>query len=256
MKKFNSILHMYSNMDNSSQILLFLIILVSLMLVSIFIINYATKRRNERILSGGKKKKVTKIKTEIEKEIKPSVDIKNKNIEEPKKEILDIIEEEIKNKEEVEEVVKVVPRKTSIEDITKLIEDTLEQEPINLTKFEEDQEENAIISYDELVKRAGAKKIVYKCEDENDILDISTKKEEIKVQPVETKIEEPKRFKASQVISPIFGVQKQKEEPDEVLESFIDLEDFSLNEKKENTNESKNDMEFLTSLKEFRSGLE
>lgn len=256
MKKFNSILHMYSNMDSSSQILLFLIILVSLMLVSIFVINNVTKRRNERILNGSKKKKNIKTKTELEKDIKPSVDLKNNVIEEPKKEILDVIKEELKQKEEVEEVVKVVPRRTSIEDITRLIEDTLEQEPINLTKFEEDQEENAIISYDELVKRAGAKKIVYRCEEENDILDIKPKREEIKVEPIEKKIEESKKFKASQVISPIFGVQKQKEEPDEVLESFIDLEEFSFNKNKEQKEEPKNDVEFLASLKEFRSGLE
>ena len=33
-------------------------------------------------------------------------------------------------------------------EISKLIENTLEQEPIDLTNFEEEQEKDAIISYD------------------------------------------------------------------------------------------------------------
>lgn len=256
MKKFNSILHMYSNMDSSSQLLIFLIILVSLMLVSIFIINYATKRRNERILSGNKtSKKISKLKSEINNDIKPSIDVKNKQNYEPKEEMIDIIEDIPEEIVEVEEVVKVVPRKTSIEDITRLMEDTLEQEPINLTKFEEDQEENAIISYDELVRRAGAKKIIYKCEEENNILDKIEKKEEIN-NPVNEIKEVEKKFKASKVISPIFGVQKEVEEKDEVLESFVDLEKFGFNKDNKTETENKNDVEFLTSLKEFRSGLE
>ena len=39
-----------------------------------------------------------------------------------------------------------------IESIKKSIEKTLETEPINLNKWEQEQEESAIISYDELLK--------------------------------------------------------------------------------------------------------
>lgn len=249
MINFNSILYMFSNMDSSSQVLLFLIILVSLMLVSILVINYITKKKNDKILKGvSVKKKISTISQKIDtanKDIKPLVNLKKENKEVPIKEV---------KKQEVEEVVKVVPKKTSIDDITKLIEDTLEKEPINLTEFEEDQEENAIISYDELVKRAGSQKIVYKCEEVEVLNELENRKEE-QIEQIEKLEEEPKKFKASKVISPIFGIQKEKEEKDEVLESFIDLEEFKFDKKNDEIEETKN-LEFLTSLKEFRSNLE
>ena len=249
MINFNSILYMFSNMDSSSQVLLFLIILVSLMLVSILVINYITKKKNDKILKGvSLKKKISTISQKIDtanKDIKPLVNLKKENKEIPIKEV---------KKQEVEEVVKVVPKKTSIDDIAKLIEDTLEKEPINLTEFEEDQEENAIISYDELVKRAGSQKIVYKCEEVEVLNELEPEKEE-QIEQIEKIEEEPKKFKASKVISPIFGIQKEKEEKDEVLESFIDLEEFKFDKKNDEIEETKN-LEFLTSLKEFRSNLE
>ena len=263
MKSFNSILYMFSNMDSSSQILLFLIILVSLMLVSILVINYIEKKKNDRMLKGVKiSKKISTIKQQINtanEDIKPNINLKTNKVNEVKENIEKIeelnIKEEISKIEtieekEVEEVVKVVPKRTSIDDIAKLMEDTLEQEPINLTEFEEDQEENAIISYDELVKRAGAKKIVYKYEEVEVLNDPEEK-------IVETSLNnEPKKFKASKVISPVFGIQKEKEEKDEVLESFIDLEDLGLNNSENSELEETKNMDFLTSLKEFRSGLE
>lgn len=274
MKDFNSVLYIYSNMDSKSQILLFLIILVALMLVSILIINYVTKKRNNKILlKDNTNKKISILKQKINdsnNDIKPLIDLKktNKNkieIKEKQKENdkIDIIENtELSNKsvqteEKTDEVVKIVSKKTSLDDITKLIEDTLETGPIDLTKFEEDQEENAIISYDELVKRAGAKKIIYKCEEQTPILDVIDNE---KITPENTIKQEintsPRKFQASKVISPVFGVQKETEEKDDVLETFIDLEEFSFNENKDNKIESQSDMEFLTSLKEFRNGLD
>ena len=44
----DNIFYMYSKMDGSSQILLFLIILVALMLVSICVINVIIKKKNEK----------------------------------------------------------------------------------------------------------------------------------------------------------------------------------------------------------------
>lgn len=271
MKDFNSVLYIYSNMDSKSQILLFLIILIALMLISILIINHVTKKKNYKVLlKDNTKKKISTLKQKINdsnNDIKPLIDLNKTNKietkEEPKEndkiDIVETKETSIKSmqpvKEESEEVIEVVSKKTSLDDITKLIEDTLESEPINLTKFEEDQEENAIISYDELVKRAGAKKIIYKCE-EDSILDIVDKKETISENTIKQEVTKPsKKFQASKVISPVFGVQKEKEEKDEVLETFIDLEEFSF-DKSNSKNEDEKDVEFLTSLKEFRSGLD
>lgn len=270
MKNFNSVFYIYSNMDSKSQVLLFLIILVALMLVSILVINYVTKKKNDKIFSkNNTNKKISILKDKINdsnSDIKPLVNLNKTDkmeIKEEKEntkiEIADTKEDFIKNvqpiKEEPEEVIEVVSKKTSLDDITKLIEDTLESEPICLTKFEEDQEENAIISYDELVKRAGAKKIIYKCEEDN-ILDEIDKKETISENKIKQEINtSTKKFQASKVISPVFGVQKEKKEKDEILETFIDLDEFSF-DKSNNQNEDENDIEFLTSLKEFRSGLD
>lgn len=234
MEMLNRILYKYSNMDGSSQILIFLIVLVFLMLISIVIINIITRKKkgNNDIISN---KKIVKLSSELDLPFKDTEEVieKIETKEEPIEEIKD------------EEVVEVrVGGNTSLDEITDLIENTLEQKPIDLTKFEEDQEENAIISYDELVKRAGAKKIIYKCEDVKP-------KEEI------VKQEEPKekaKFKASRVISPIYGVQKEEvEDKDEVIESFIELEK-AKEENKEDI-ETLSDMEFLGSLKKFRSEL-
>lgn len=265
MKDFNSVLYIYSNMDSSSQILLFLIILVALMLVSILIINYVTKKKNDRtVLAENTNTKMSILKQRISdsnNDIKPLVDLQKANkieVEDNKKIENDIIEEEkIEIMDEPKEVVKVVSKKTSLDDITKLIQDTLEQEPIDLTKFEEDQEENAIISYDELVKRAGAKKIIYKCEEEHNVLDVVDNNKYISENKIKQEVSTPsKKFQASKVISPVFGVQKEEKETSEVLETFIDLEEFSFNESKDNKTESQNDIEFLTSLKKFRSELD
>ena len=233
MEMLNRILYKYSNMDGSSQILIFLIVLVFLMLISIVIINIITRKKkgNNDIISN---KKIVKLSSELDLPFKDTEEVieKIETKEEPIEEIKD------------EDVVEVRIGNTSLDEITDLIENTLEQKPIDLTKFEEDQEENAIISYDELVRRAGAKKIIYKCEDVKP-------KEEI------VKQEEPKekaKFKASRVISPIYGVQKEEvEDKDEVIESFIELEK-AKEENKEDI-ETLSDMEFLGSLKKFRSEL-
>ena len=91
MINFNSILYMFSNMDSSSQVLLFLIILVSLMLVSILVINYITKKKNDKILKGvSLKKKISTISQKIDtanKDIKPLVNLKKENKEIPIKEV-------------------------------------------------------------------------------------------------------------------------------------------------------------------------
>ena len=223
MNKLNSVFYMYSNMDKSSQVLLFLIILVALMLVSIFIINMVTKKKNSKY--DASISNITRYSDALEKEKKVDK-IEIKTLEEKEEILFD-----------EPEVIEVVSKNNSIEEISKMIENTLEQEPINLTVFEEEQEKDAIISYDELVKRAGAKKIVYK---------------------VETK-EEPKteytgKFKTSQIISPIYGIQKEKEK-EEKIDVILDVEEYLFNNKKEDI-QMMDDMEFLGTLKSFRSELD
>lgn len=217
----NKFLKIFSNMDGSSELLLFLIILVFLMLISILVINKITKNKvNKVIYTNNKLKKVDEL-------IKEEPTIKSEKIKEEKIETFE---------DQVEEVVKV-EEKTSIDKIEELLEEGSKLNPIDLTKFEEEQEANAIISYDELVRKAGAKKIIYEYDySNNDILDNEVKKELI----------ENKKFIASKVISPVYGVQKDE------IEDIIDLEEF--NDEEYNSEKEMNET-FLKSLKEFRSEL-
>lgn len=266
MKNMSSILFKFSDMDKSSQILLFLILLVFLMLISITIINLITKKKNNKydIENRNIKRYSDLIKEEkVEEPIEPvKVTQEKKEVpklivkEEKKKnsEIIEKLDEEEIESLEIEEPKEevIVTKPSSIEEISKLIENTLEQEPIDLTNFEEEQEKEAIISYDELVKRAGAKKIIYRAETKAE-----EKKEPVKVIKTEKK-QEPfvnkkgeyaGTFKASQIVSPIYGVKKNED----INENFIDLQNFKLDETK---NEEERENEFLGNLKTFRNNLD
>ena len=104
--------------------------------------------------------------------------------------------------------------------------------------FEEEQEENAIISYQELLAAANGQK-KEKVEDNNpelaDLINqISMESKEIEAleEPeiiedvVNTKEDEQKKFKNSEFISPVFSKDKPKESNDEFLQS---LKDFRSN---------------------------
>ena len=115
------IFYMYSNLDNSSQILLFLIILVGLMLISICIINHITKKRNEKYdkLYNPIKKYNTVMNTGVKNE--KSVKIERPVQREEKKEE---VNEEIEVMEDPE-VIEVVTDDSSIDKISTLIEDNI-----------------------------------------------------------------------------------------------------------------------------------
>ena len=261
MMMLDNIFYMYSNMDSGSQILLFLIVLVALMLVSIFIINIITKKKDEKYDKlFNPIDKYTKFveKTSVNKPEKISnKEIVNKKVETPVSEIteIEVKKEQPNNEEEIEvlndsEIIEIVSDdNSSIDKISMLIEDNINNpKPIDLTKFEQEEEKNAIISYDELVRRAGAKKIVYKTES----------KQEIKEQKKPQTNNEPKgKFKASQVISPIYGIKKNDSVKKDELEEFIELDDIAVDKNKSiNDQELQNDITFLTNLKTFRSNLD
>ena len=124
-------------------------------------------------------------------------------------------------KEEIEENL-YLEEKTEIEDIAKRVEEALKEDaPITLTNFEEDQEKTAIISIDELMKRAKELELI---DDEEPVrvnylekynLEPSYVKEvadktmnNVKEEPKD-EVKEVKAFKVSQVISPIYGIKKE-----------------------------------------------
>lgn len=235
MNYLNSIYYIYANMDKNSKFLLTMIILIIILLFLILIVSLI-QQKIER-------KKYEKSRQNIVKTRHINKNV-NYDVEEEKQEPLkkEEIKEEVqinstKPEEEIEELEIFEDEvDDEIENIKKMIENTLEQEPIRLNKFEEEQEKTAIISYDELVKKAGAKKIVYKKED---------KKETVK-----------STFKPSQILSPIYGVQKEKKEVDPVLKSFDEIENMKFRLTSTPEEEMQNDVEFLNNLKKFRSSLE
>ena len=247
MKILNNIHSMYTNLDGSSQILLFLIVLVLLMLLSIFIINGIIRKKNtkyytlrnfdklDKYIQTSSTKKVTKT-PKIE--IKHEEPIKPKNVEIKKEVIKQEINKPVKEEDE-EEIIEVISDDNSIDKIATLLEDGINNpKPIDLTAFEEEEEKNAIISYDELVKKAGAKKIVYKTEK-------ATVNEIRKEEKIEIK-DSNSKFKASEIISPIYGRRKQADEIEQLDETVPVLNDDELQK----------DITFLTNLKTFRSNLD
>ncbi len=107
-------------------------------------------------------------------------------------------------------------KRTEIQDIAKSIEEALVSEnPITLTNFEEDQEKTAIISIEELMKKAKKLNIIEDEDMENRVDYL--KKYNLEPSEIETVVnktvknepQEVKAFKVSQVISPIYGVKKE-----------------------------------------------
>lgn len=113
--------------------------------------------------------------------------------------------------------------KTEIEDIAERVEEALKNdEPISLTTFEELQEKTAIISIDELMKKAKELELIN--DQENTKVNYL---EKYNLEPAEisttisnvmnsdtSDVKEVKAFKVSQVISPVYGVKKQDDEED------------------------------------------
>ena len=175
----------YNNLNTQGQMIFSLIIILILILCVLLLITYVIQ--NVQYKKGIKKLE----EKAISKESKPA--------DSPM-----IKEEPIQN------------QRTEIQDIAKSIEDALVNEnPITLTNFEEDQEKTAIISIDELMKKAKELNIIEDEDMENRVDYL--KKYNLEPAEVETVVnktvksesQEVKAFKVSQVISPIYGIKKE-----------------------------------------------
>ena len=177
----------YNNLNTQGQIIFSIIMLLIIVLCAILLITYIVQ-------SVQAKKKLKEIKEE------------NK--------IRNIKKEEITALKEDKEPL-YTNEKTEIEDIASAINDALKEEPITLTNFEEDQEKTAIISIDELMKKAKDLELISE-EDEDTGVNFL---EKYNLEPAEvdvssnvkssTEEKQVKAFKVSQVISPIYGVKKE-----------------------------------------------
>lgn len=183
------------------------------------------------------------------------------------------IEEELEKKEDT----KV---SNELENILKKMQEDMAVTPEDVVKkFEEEQEEKAIISYQELVDNVKAGKIEVLDDEESNtnfvenlnievesepMMAIEEEKESVTPEMVKEAInnisafsvkEEPKKFKQSEFISPIYGVMDTKLEYPTVKKTENILDIMNTRDYNELTEEIKRQEEFLNALKEFRNNL-
>jgi len=134
--------------------------------------------------------------------------------------------------------------------------DASKENPVEL--FEQEQEEKAIISYQELLnaknKTEPKKEIVEKIEETNNV---EAKEEKSKAKPKLVTTKESK-FTNSEFVSPVFGKVDKKSKTDIEVENVDKIDPHEL-EKTLNieplADEIKKNNEFLNALKEFRKNL-
>ncbi len=187
-------------------------------------------------------------------------------------EVAEKVEEELNIKEE-----SVVTNK--LEEILQKMQEDIDTKPEDVVrKFEEEQEEKAIISYQELVDNVKAGKIDIIEEEQSDVnfvesltfnvseesLIEASEEPEVTPEMVKEAIvsisessvkEEPKKFKKSEIISPIFGIMEENYEYPKVNKTDNMLDIMNTRDYNELTEEIKRQEEFLNALKEFRKNL-
>lgn len=211
-----NIIYMYSGLDRSNKLLIIIILVIIALLILIGLYNL--------IMNISSKIKAKKHYRKIDKEINEEF-VKQEKAEpvinqvETKEEIIDNYKTAVK--EEMEEIETLDESVSDIDEILVEMMNIGSQEDFDLTDFEREQEENAIISYGELCKKAGVQKIEYPRKEVNKEIE----------QKIEEKVYEHGKFKPSTFVSPIYGVEK------------------------ETPKEEDTENEFLGRLKEFRSGL-
>ena len=171
------------------------------------------------------------------------------------------------------------PKSNELEELLKKMQEDIELKPEDVVKrFEEEQEEKAIISYQELVDNVKAGKIEVIDDEESDTnfvesLNLVEDYEPINVIEEKTSVtpemvkdaietisissikEEPKKFKNSEFISPVYGVMNEKIEYPKIKKSENILDIMNTKDYNELTEEIKRQEEFLNALKEFRNNL-
>lgn len=178
------------------------------------------------------------------------------------------------------EKIEEEPVSNELENLIKKMQEDMELKPEDVVKkFEEEQEEKAIISYQELVDNVKAGKIevvddevseinfVENLNVEEDIKEpIMTVEEAPSVTPdmvkeaienisVNSVKQEPKKFKQSEFISPIYGIMNNSLEYPTVKKTENILDIMNTNDYNALSEEIKKQEDFLNALKEFRKNL-
>ncbi len=187
--------------------------------------------------------------------------------------------EATKNEEKLQEE-KTEPNELEL--LLQKMQEDINVKPEDVVKnFEQEQEDNAIISYQELVDNVKSGKIEIVDDDKGDVNFVEgllpedepimaieeLPEDEPKVTPQMVKdaiesiendkvVEETKKFKKSDVISPVFGRMDESEiEYPTIKKTDVTLDLFNTKDYNELTDEIKRQEEFLNALKEFRKNL-
>ena len=182
-------------------------------------------------------------------------------------------EEKLQEKEEQPNELEVLLQK---------MQQDMDVKPEDVVKnFEEEQEQNAIISYQELVDNVKSGKIEIVEDEESDVNYVDALapqdepimaieelpedenrvtpemvKEAINTISTEKVVEEPKKFKKSDVISPVFGrMDENNIEYPTIKKTEFNMDLLNTKDYNELTEEIRRQEEFLAALKEFRKNL-
>ena len=181
-----------------------------------------------------------------------------------------------------EELSKPVETEVSnkLEEILQKMQEDIDLKPEEVVKkFEEEQEEKAIISYQELLDNVKSGKIEVIDDEESNInfvenlnlevanepiMEISDEDMSVTPQMVKDAVEsitvssikeEPKKFRKSEFISPVYGIMNEKIEYPSIKKTENMLDIMNTKDYNELTEEIKRQEEFLNALKEFRKNL-
>lgn len=188
------------------------------------------------IITRPKKKKQTIENIEIE----PKVEQKEEPIQKKEEQPINLVEKkEPQIESDLEEELGKTREQTEVIEIIESMQEKVKDITEKVADYEDEQEENAIISYTELLNAVKAKKEVQE-ELKFEPVKEEKKVNEIKEEPKVTEIKEEKKFRSTEAISPLGRINKQ-----------INTDSYQSNLKVSNMQ----DDDFLKSLKDFRSNL-
>ena len=188
------------------------------------------------IITRPKKKKQTIENIEIE----PKVEQKEEPIQKKEEQPINLVEKkEPQIESNLEEELGKTREQTEVIEIIESMQEKVKDIAEKVADYEDEQEENAIISYTELLNAVKAKKEVQE-ELKFEPVKEETKVNEIKEEPKLNETKEEKKFRSTEAISPLGRINKQ-----------INSDSYQSNLKVSNMQ----DDDFLKSLKDFRSNL-
>lgn len=221
---FDNIRNYYLNLPEISKLIIYIILILTFISIILSIILLEQKRSNRQKLIIRKEQELDDIYSNLE---------------------IDEDNEKTRN----------------LKEITDKIQQQLDNKAIDLTKYEEDQEETSVISYNELIQKIGKPTTETKEEFNLDNL-VHKIEEDEKIEQAEPYVITPEQektgFKNSIFISPIYGSQENIQKETIVNQEPPKVEKIQEQPQiiKPQTPEMLEEEKFLNNLKKFRNNLE